>query len=76
MRTLLENIIPVKTDFLSMGKKCQKFVALLLGRFFFFFFRVLGTEMQPKAKNDTPKYEVLIKSDILKILELGLASFK
>lgn len=41
-----------------------------------FFFRVLGTEMQPKAKNDTPKYEVLIKSDILKILELGLASFK
>lgn len=32
--------------------------------------------MQPKAKNDTPKYEVLIKSDILKILELGLASFK
>lgn len=75
MWTLLENIIPVKTDFLSMGKKCQKFVVLLLGRFLFFF-RVLGTEMQPKAKNDTPKYEVLIKSDILKILELGLASFK
>lgn len=41
-----------------------------------FLFRVLGTEIQPKAKNDTPKYEVQIKSGVLKILEVVLASFK